>query len=49
MEGGARVMAEGAKMVGASRGTAQQRPFTPEGAKGRRKACMLPEMVDLSF
>lgn len=39
-EGGGRgvqVMAEGAKMEGASQGTAQQRPLTGEGVKGRRK------------
>ena len=43
------VMAEGAKMVGASEGTAQQRAFTQEGVKGSRKGCTVPEMVDLSF
>lgn len=42
-------MAEGAKMVGASQGTAQQRAFTQEGVKGRRKGCTVPETVDLSF
>ena len=42
-------MAEGAKMAGASRGTAQQRAFTQEGVKGGRKGCTDPEMVDLSF
>lgn len=42
-------MAEGAKMEGASQGTAQQRAFTWEGVKGRRKGCTAPEMVDLSF
>lgn len=42
-------MAEGAKMVGASQGTAQQRAFTQEGVKGSRKGCTVPEMVDLSF
>lgn len=30
-------MAEGAKMEGASQGTAQQRPLTGERVKGRRK------------
>lgn len=39
-------MAEGAKMAGASQGTAQQRAFTQEGG---RKGCMDPKMVDLSF
>lgn len=34
---GAQVMAEGAKMEGASQGTAQQRPLTGEGVKGRRE------------
>ncbi len=42
-------MAEGAKMAGASQGTAQQRAFTQEGVKGGRKGCTDPEMVDLSF
>lgn len=48
-------MAERAKMEGASQGTAQQRPLTGEGVKGRRrrrrkkKGCAAPEMVDLSF
>lgn len=32
-------MAEGAKMAGASQGTAQQRAFTLEGVKGERKGC----------
>lgn len=30
-------MAEGAKMVGASQGTARQRAFTQEGVKGEEK------------
>lgn len=34
---GARVTAEGAKMAGASWGTAQQRAFTQEGVNGGRK------------
>lgn len=44
-------MAEGAKMEGASEGTAQQRPLTGEGVKRRegKKGCAVPEMVDLSF
>lgn len=42
-------MDEGAKMAGASQGTAQQRAFTQERAKGGRKGCTDREMVDLSF
>lgn len=42
-------MAEGAKMAGASQGTAQQRAFTQEGVKGGRKGYTHPEMADLPF
>lgn len=34
---GARVMAKGAKMAGASQGTAQQRAFTQEGEEKKKK------------
>lgn len=46
-------MAKGAKMAGASQGTAQQRAFTQEGEEKKKKeegkACTDPEMVDLPF
>lgn len=46
---GAQVMAEGAKMVGASQGTAHQRAFTQEGVKGRKKAAQLLKWLTYLF